>query len=371
MLLAILLAAVFSPAGAQDAAPGGRDDPPADAARDDSRPETEPRDPDTEALRRVRRPFNPNSGARSEGQEDPCDWDLSDNDWQEDTQEFLRGASCHTFRWFDGLFGDSVDYPEESVSGLVTLGGDWNQYEGFDGKARFRVRAPLPNLDRRWDVFFGRGDEDAYISDTETQNETFYNPGLVNRNEEDSLLLGLGHRRRDGRKGWDLGGGVRLRTPPVPYVRAQWYYYKAYSPQTDLRFRQTFFWRSDDGFGATARADLAHAFNPEDVLRWETVITKNEETRGTDWYVGQTWYHLMRDQHAFSLLAFAYGETDGPVGVRDIGFNFIWRRPFTRDYLWLSFGPSATWPRFEREDKRELSLGFGVWVEMEFGEWRY
>jgi hypothetical protein len=39
--------------------------------------------------------------------------------------------------------------------------------------------------------------------------------------------------------------------------------------------------------------------------------------------------------------------------------------------MYLSIGPSVTWPRYELHEKREMSLGFGVWIEMEFGEWQY
>lgn len=358
-----------------DGDPGVADDAqnPAQVEEDseDAPPETE-----EEALQRVMQPFaeTPHAPEAPVGvveEPDACDPDYSEDEWQEDTQEFLFTVSCHSFRWFDGFFGDDVDYPEDQVNGLAILGGSWNEYEGFDSRARFRVRAPLPNWDKRWDLIFGRGDEDAFISDTQTQDETFYNPGLINRTDEDSLLLGLGGRGRDGRKGWDWSVGARLRAPPVPYVRLRWYYYKAFSPQTDLRFRQTFFWRSDDGFGVTARGDMTHAFRPQDVMRWEGVVTHSEESNGTEWYIGQTWYHLMRERRAFSVLAFAGGETDGPVALRDAGFNFIWRQPFTRDWLWISYGPSLTWPRFEIEDEREASLGFNLWLEMEFGEWRY
>jgi hypothetical protein len=346
-----------------------------EAEREQDDPDAEPKD-EEEALDRVQQPFTELPGlpepTADEGEiVDECDSDFESPHWQEDAQELFRGASCHSFRWFDGLFGESVDYPEETISGLVILGGSWNQYEGFDTRARFRVRAPLPNLDNRWNVIIGRGDDDSFISDTQTQDETFYNPGIVERGDNDSLLLGLGGRPRTGEKGWDWSAGVRLRTPPVPYVRLRWNFYKAFDPKTDLRFRQTFFWRSDDGFGVTARGDLAHAFRPQDVIRWEGVATHSETSPGTEWYVGQTWYHLMRDRHAFSVLAFATGETDGPVSMREAGFNFIWRQPFTRDWLWISYGPSATWPRFEPEDRRELSLGFSLWFEMEFGKWRY
>jgi hypothetical protein len=39
--------------------------------------------------------------------------------------------------------------------------------------------------------------------------------------------------------------------------------------------------------------------------------------------------------------------------------------------MYLSFGPSLTWPREYLDEKREASLGFGVWIEMQFGNWRY
>lgn len=304
-------------------------------------------------------------------EDDLCHWAFEDRPIQEGSQDFLRGASCHSFRWFDSLFGDTEDFKEEEVNGLALLGFEYNQYEGFDPRARFRVRASLPNISKRWDLLLGRVDEDAFISDTQGQDQTFYNPGLVERGRDDSWLLGLGHRRRGDRKGWDWSVGVRLRFPPVPYVKAQYYYSKAWTDSLDLRARQTFFWRKDDGFGTTSRADLAWGINERDVLRWEVVATASESRDGVEWYTGQTWYHLMGERTAFSFLTFATGDYDGPVAVREYGFNLIWRRPFTRDWLYLSLGPSVTWPRFVPEDKRELSLGFGAWIEMEFGNYRY
>lgn len=366
----------------------GQERAPTDRAQDEEAPETE-----AEALERVQQPFGeePEAQARSEPAgpagpaapadaagpasdtettRDLCDGDYAAPDWQEDTREFMRDVTCHSFRWFDGRFGDDVDYPEEEVNGLALLRAEWNEYEGFDGRVRFRVRAPLPNLDNRWNLIIGRGDEDAFIQDTDVQDATFYNAGIINRNEDDSLLLGLGGRPRGGRQGWDWSAGMRLRSRPIPYVRLRWYYYKTFGPETDFRFRQTFFWRSDDGFGATARGDFSHALRPQDVLRWEAVATYSEVSLGTEWYVGQTWYHLLENRRAFSLLAFGTGETAG-IEVRDTGLIFTWRQPFTRDWIWLSYGPTMTWPRFFPDDRRELSLGVTVQLEMEFGNWRY
>jgi hypothetical protein len=303
--------------------------------------------------------------------EDECDWELEDQPIQEQSQEVVRSVTCHGFRWFDSWWGDEEDFDERSVNGWVTLGTSYRKYDGFEPRMRLRVRAPLPNLDKRWDVLLGRVDEEAFVSDTDAQDRTFYNPGVVDRNEDAEWLLGLGKRRNRLRRGWDWSAGVRLRLPPRPYVKASYFYNTRPSENTDLRLRQTFFWRSDNGFGTTTRGDFSWGISATDVLRWEATATAHEETEGARWYAGQTWYHLLGDLGAFSFLAFARGETDYEVGVKDAGFNLTWRRQFTRDWMYLSMGPSFTWPREKAEDEREFNLGFGIWLEMEFGDWRY
>lgn len=291
---------------------------------------------------------------------------------QEKSQEVLRSWSCHTFRWFDSWWGDEYAYEEEKVNGWMMVGGEWRDYDGFDGRLRLKIRAPLPNMSQRWDVWLGRFDEESYVSDTLGQGGGFYTPGVIDREEDDEWLLGLGHRRKGRKQGWDWNIGMRLRLPPEPYTKVSYFYYRKPSADTDLRLRQTFFWRGDEhGFGTTSRGDLTWGIGHQDVMRWEATATFSEDTEGARWYLGQTWYHLLRNGSAWSLLAFSRGETERDVELRDAGLNLIWRFPFTRDYLYLSMGPSLTWPRDRREDRRKANLGFGVWIEMEFGEWNY
>ena len=318
------------------------------------------------ALEAVQEPFGPPDEEESADEpglpgEDGCDRH-DEEALQEESQELLRSMSCHTFRWFDGLWGDSEDFDEKAVNGLLTVGAEYTEYDEFDPRFRLRVRAPLPNLSTRWDLILGRVDEEAFVSDTEGQDKDFYNPGVVDRGEDEEWLLGLGHRGRERKSGWDYSAGVRLRLPPRPYVKAQWYYNHDFSDRSDFRFRQTFFWRADQGFGTTSRGDLAYSLNDRDVLRWEGIGTIHEETHGVQWYFGQTWYHIVPNRE---------GQTDWEVPVREYGVQMIWRQPFTRDWLYLSLGPRISWPRDFEEQERDLSLGFGVWLEMEFGRWRW
>ncbi len=303
-------------------------------------------------------------------QADPCSWELQDQALQERSQEVLEGLSCYSLRWFDGLFGDRFEFDTTQISGLLKVGAEYTEYDGFDPKLRLRVRATLPNVAGRWDVLIGRVDEGSYIADTQTQDETFYNPGIT-RADESEWLLGLGHRSENRKQGWDYSVGVRLRVPPRLYAKTQYYYNKAYSEASQLRMRQTVFWKSNEGLGATSRADFSHALSFTDMLRWEVVGTVSQEREGLDWFAGQTWYHLFPGENAISLLGFARGETAAEVALQEYGLNLVWRRPFTRDWVFLTLGPSLTWPRYRLQETRRASWGFGVWIEMEFGDYRY
>ena len=333
-------------------------------------------DPPESPLKAIKKPYAPLEPLPEPPEEEEAGLDLCDQRWadpplQERAQETLRSWSCHTFRWFDGLWGDAYDFDERGVNGLLIFGAEQTQYDGFDPRLRLRVRANLPNMSRRWDLILGRVDEESYVAGTQGQDPAFYNPGVVDRGQEPDWLLGLGHRGKERKSGWDYDVGVRLRLPPRPYVKAQWYFNHEFSAESDFRFRQTFFWRQDQGFGTTSRGDMAVGLNPTDVLRWEGIATVHEETEGVQWYAGQTWYHLFGNRAAISLLAFAEGSTDAEVPLREYGFKLVWRKPFTREWIFLSIGPSVTWPRERLDEERELSLGFGVWVEMEFGNWRW
>lgn len=301
---------------------------------------------------------------------DLCDWDLEGQPLQEDTQELLYGVSCHSLRWLDQLFGAEKDFPEEEVSGFWLLGFDYREYDQFDFRGRFRVRATLPNLSNRWDVIVGRENEEEFVSDTAPQEQTLFNPGL-SRDADNEWLLGLGHREKNRRKGLDYSVGVSGGFPISLYGKAQYYFNHDFTQQTDLRFRQTLFWRTDEGLGTTSRANLVHVASTTDVIRWEGVATVSEDTEGMEWYAAQTWYHQLRGKNAISLQAFARGETDAEVSLLDYGLNLRWRQPFTRDWMFLSMGPYISWPRTYQYEERELSLGFSMWIEMEFGDYQY
>jgi hypothetical protein len=209
---------------------------------------------------------------------DKCDQQPAQDKVPEKMQSGVHEFSCRAVRWIDGWFGDSRDFEEESVGGKLSLGMSWNQFEGGKAKARYRVRSDLPNFNSRWDAFFGRVEEESFVNDTETQQESAFRDGIAGADDPE-WLLGLGYDDRGGSKnGWDYSVGLRLRTPIRTYIKARYRKERQMGPNVEVRFRQTFFWRDGTGFGTTSHIDTARVLSSDNLLRWELVGTYSEST---------------------------------------------------------------------------------------------
>ena len=231
--------------------------------------------------------------------------------------------------------------------------------------AAFERRLVTPS---RWDAFLGRVDEADYISGSETIQESSLRRGVTDSGDTE-WLLGLGYKDREGKTSrWDYSIGMRLRTPPRMYVKAQYEKISQFGPSLDLRYRQTFFWRDGSvGFGTTTHLDSARELGDKDILRWEFIGKITEVTQGVEWWLGNTWYHHLGDDRGVSLRSFVRGATDAEVKLLEYGFELTWRRSIGRDWLYINAGPTLTWPRERLHDKREASLGAQLLVEMQFG----
>ncbi len=308
------------------------------------------------------------TGRATREEPDKCDQEPAQDKLPEKTRAGTFEFACRTLRWVDGLFGSSHDFREESVDGRLSLGFAWNQYEHWDPSLRFRVHTDLPNLSSRWNAFFGRVDEEDYIEGSETTQESALRRGISD-SDETEWLLGLGYKGREEKTGgWDYSVGVRLRSPPRFYVRTRYEKVASLSPNLDLRYRQTFFWRDgSSGFGTTTHLDSDRQIDPDNILRWEFIAKLTEATEGIHWWLGNTWYHRLGEKRGVSLRSFARGATDAEVELLEYGLELTWRRQVAREWLFINAGPTLTWPRERREERREASLGFQVLMEMEFG----
>jgi hypothetical protein len=164
--------------------------------------------------------------------------------------------------------------------------------------------------------------------------------------------------------------GVRLQTPIRAYVKARYRTEAQIGATTRLRFRQTVFWRDGTGFGTTSHIDTRRVLSDQNLMRLELVGTVSEVSQGTQWYSGHTWYHKLGVDTGISLLSFARGETDHAVPLHEYGFELTWRRKMAREWLFVNFGPTLTWPKEDPLKERDASWGFAVLMDFEFGAYR-
>lgn len=302
----------------------------------------------------------------------------------ERVRRVLTVSACASSAWLDGLFGEQFHIDEyRAARGVVSAGALWSDYDGFDSHVRFSVRLQLPNWDERISLFAGRLGEDEYIADVGEADVDVGPTGqfdepvddfdvLPTRRfgelEDESVLVGLGYSAPvRGRDGFDVGAGVRVRVPLDPYARARYEIVRTFAGDYVFAARQTVFWRHSDGFGATTQATIDRALSDRFLLRWNTLGTFTENTRGLEWYSQLTLFQSLDARTGLAWQAHIEGATDNEVNLTEHALRLTLRRQLTADWLFLELRGGVSWPRQRLDEARDASAEMGVAIEMNFG----
>lgn len=281
----------------------------------------------------------------------------------------LQETVCGANLWLDGLFGGKPDVKNaRAVSGNLEGSGLYTQAEGADFKMRLRLKYDLPNLEHRVNFFLGRVDDREAIEDRYE--------GLSIRSvlfsQEDRLewLGGLGYSPPGNwAKRLDFRVGVRLKTASEVYFQGRYLRNFFFGQKSVVRLRETIFWENrEDGFGGTTSLDVDHVVSPTRLLRFTNVATLSEGTEGTRWRSALLLYQNLSHSRAIVYQTFVRGETAAEVPLREYGVQGVFRMPFGRPWLFANVSGGYTWPRFEREDRRQGSALVGFGIELQFGE---
>ncbi|MDQ1349518.1 MAG: hypothetical protein QG573_2899 [Acidobacteriota bacterium] len=291
----------------------------------------------------------------------------------DDAHRKLYETLCGAALWFDGLFGERNEATVASargVSGRLEISGLNSEYEGSKFRVRGNVRVDFPNLDKRFNAFIGRDDQDDFIRDR--------TEGLALRSQfldfadENRWLAGLGYslpgtyqQRTDFRVGGKLG------SEPEIFVQGRFRKNWFINERNLFHFRETLFWTNRDGFGATTSFDFDHVVKRTMLLRWGNIGTVSEATDGLEWRSALLLYQsLNRAGRALAYEVFIRGESAWEVPLKEWGVRGVYRQPLMRrDWLAGEFVLGYSWPRFELEDEREGSLTVGLGLEILVGGW--
>jgi hypothetical protein len=352
VLLAASLVALACPAADRGADESGGDAP-GTSATIESAPGLEPAD----------LPDDVGAGATA-----PCPELVKGTPALDNLQLGVERSVCVTAWRFDRLFGvlPEDQIVEHRVShGRLRLGMTWNERDGFEEEVAMRVQVRLPVAERRARLVFGRDTDEAFI---EGGSREFDGTTFEEEDQDRSWLLGLGYEPIHGtRSRLGLGAGVRLRSPPDPFVQASYWFQTRLREELLLRARQTVFWENEDGFGTATRVSLERVLANRRLLRWSNHLRLTESTDGVRWNTNLTLYQALSDDRAVALRGTIRGETGREVNPIEYNLRLIHRRRILRDWLFLELQGGGGWRRERPEEARDFVPEAAVIFEMGFG----
>ncbi len=268
----------------------------------------------------------------------------------------------------DRMFGSKYDERAyQEITGSIAPALLWDEFDGFDPRLRFNVNLPLPRMNERFNAFIGRVDPEEYVTERSQQSGAFHRQ--YGPRSEDETLLGISYMQppTEGLR-FDAGTGVRLRTPPDPYVKGALVYEKGSMESLMFGVRETVFWQTSEHLGTTTRFDLQRYFPESWLLRWTSSGTISQKSQGVKGYSSIMALHGLSDRRAIAMAVGFDGESDADVPLRDYGVKVAYRQRISRDWLVMEVRTSLTWPREELYQPREPSWGVGIGFEMLFGD---
>jgi hypothetical protein len=286
-------------------------------------------------------------------------------------------ASVHEFLWrtsmrVDGWFG--AEMPESiyanNTQGSITPIVLWDEFNGFSQKFRFRMKMPLPHLDERYNAFIGTFSRDEFVTERDQASGAIPRQRSGGTIDEDQTLLGIQYREREGGR-FEADAGIRIRFPIDPFVKAGYRFEHRTGNDFLISLRETGFWQNSEGFGLTSRLDVERPLDIDALIRWTASATISQESEGVRGYSALTVYKDIGRERSIAGQIFTAGEFDAAVPLGEYGIRVAYRRKVLRDWLVLELRPSVTWPKDDPLQPRKASWGFGVGLEMSFGDSRF
>ena len=75
----------------------------------------------------------------------------------------------------------------------------------------------------------------------------------------------------------------------------------------------------------------------------------------------------MSNRRALTYSVFVRGETEDEVKLQNYGVEMKFRHRFLREWLFVEYVGSLSWPKELMTEKREINPGIGVRFEAHFG----
>jgi len=284
----------------------------------------------------------------------------------------LKSRLDRSADWADGLLGtDDYQGRPEDTNGRVSANVYWQEREGIKVRGRFRVRVNLDNLNNRFNAMIGKGDPQDLMSVRYENSSRF--ASFYQGDDSDEFLAGIGYTPDWASKNnrFSLGGGVHLTWPPSPYIKLNYdSRFVSEDERMMVNFYQTFYYRTDEGFGSTTTIAPEILISDNYLLKWHSTFDFGEEPEGLILESFLTLYQDLGRDRALAYEAGVYVETGRVVQFINYGASITYRQKVFRDWMFGEVTLGLAWPREYPEWNRSGDFLIGFGLEFFFGDGR-
>ena len=269
--------------------------------------------------------------------------------------------------WFDNFFGNVKDedarYPDYLIRWVNSLRAE----EGGNFKYRTSARASfvLPKINTRLRLVVSAETEPEPFSASLPEDPG--NPGFDRTLAKTSLANTELRYSVIQKPSIDmfLGTGVRIKLPLEAFVRSRFQYSHRLGNVALVRFAETVFWKTTEGFGETSEVELSHQFGPKTLLRWGNAGTLTEESPGMEWATELSLLRELSQRSAITVGGGLSGHTRPTALVDTYRIFTRYRWNFLRTWLFFELEPEVSWPR-DLSGEYPLTYAFTFRIEVAF-----
>ncbi len=280
----------------------------------------------------------------------PCMGDRGYHDtWLDHTHSFFTQQFCQPAVWFDNFFGDDRANEEGWPGSSLRIKGTYRLDQEDDDSYRTSINSSirLPNASNRFKLVLTAGskeDDKALQADGSAIDQEVLEGDAGG---ESSLALRW-HTIRSRKTKLTIGGGARLETPLLPFIRVRLRHTEPIGERTQVRLVPTYLAVREEGVTRSIRFDLERLLGGSSLIRLSQAVKRQDEDYdvvGYRWGTELAWLTQLSERRALSVEIGRAGITrPGNIATTyRVGSRF--RAQFHRQWLYYELEPEIYWPR--------------------------
>jgi hypothetical protein len=295
----------------------------------------------------------------------PCMGDRGYQDtWLDHTHAFFTQQFCQPAVWFDNFFGDDRANEEGWPGSSLRIKGTYRLDQEEDDSFRTSIKSSvrLPNVSNRLKLVLTAGGEEEGQFLQADEDPISQEVVEGDAGGETSLALRW-HILRSRKTKVTVGGGARLESPLVPFIRVRLRHTEPIGDRTQVRLVPTYLAVRDEGVTRSVRLDLERLLGSKSLVRLSQSVKRQDneyESVGHRWGTELSLLTRLTKKRALSLEVGQEGITRPSTITTTYRIGTRYRVQFHRPWLYYEIEPEVYWPRDEIDGsyKRVYAISF-------------